>query len=66
MMLTNWSSVPDIALQDTEGQALSLADYRGTSNVLLYLMRSTSCPVCNMHVKDLVGKQDELRAANAR
>jgi peroxiredoxin len=32
--------------------------------VLLYFMRSTSCPVCNRHVQDLVNSGDELAAAN--
>jgi peroxiredoxin len=34
--------------------------------VLLYFMRSTSCPVCNSHVKDLSGRAAELVAADVR
>ncbi|WP_409491545.1 peroxiredoxin family protein [Amycolatopsis sp. cmx-11-12] len=47
------STVPDLALEDTAGQVVRLSDYRGTDNVLLYFMRSTTCPVCNSHVRDL-------------
>lgn len=47
------STVPDLALEDTAGKAVRLSDYRGADNVLLYFMRSTTCPVCNGHVKDL-------------
>lgn len=65
-MLETGSTAPDIPLQDTEGRTVSLADYRGEDNVLLYLMRSTSCPVCNAHVKDLVGRRDALAADNVR
>lgn len=65
-MLETGFTVPDIALEDTTGQAVRLADYRGTDNVLLYFMRSTGCPVCNSHVKDLAGRAAELAAAKVR
>ncbi|WP_414943591.1 peroxiredoxin family protein [Amycolatopsis sp. cmx-11-32] len=45
------STVP--ALEDTAGQVVRLSDHRGTDNLLLYFMRSTTCPVCNSHVRDL-------------
>jgi AhpC/TSA family protein len=66
IMLEIGSTVPDLALQDTEGGQVSLADYRGKENVLLYLMRSANCPVCNTHVRDLAGRQDELGAHHVR
>ncbi|MFB9905968.1 peroxiredoxin family protein [Allokutzneria oryzae] len=65
-MLATGSTVPDIALEDTAGRAVRLGDYRGTDNVLLYFMRSTTCPVCNSHVKDLAGRAADLAAANVR
>ncbi|UJW30758.1 peroxiredoxin family protein [Saccharothrix sp. AJ9571] len=61
-MLEIGTTVPDLALEDTEGHAVRLADYRGKDNVLLYFARSTTCPVCNSHVKDLA----ELTAADVR
>jgi peroxiredoxin len=59
-------TVPDIALEDAAGNPVHLKDFRGHVNVLLYFMRSTSCPVCNNHVKDLVARSDEFAAANVR
>ncbi len=65
-MLEVGSTVPDLNLEDTAGQAVRLADYRGTDNVLLYFMRSTTCPVCNSHVKDLVGRAPDFTAHNVK
>ncbi|MEU6267173.1 peroxiredoxin family protein [Saccharopolyspora shandongensis] len=65
-MLETGSTAPDIALEDTAGHAVRLADYHGTDNVLLYFMRSTTCLVCNSHVKDLAGRAADLTAANVR
>ncbi|WP_410657604.1 peroxiredoxin family protein [Amycolatopsis sp. lyj-112] len=65
-MLETGFPMPDIALEDTAGKAVRLADYRGTENVLLYFMRSTGCPVCNGHVKDLAGRAADLAAAKVR
>lgn len=65
-MLKVGSTVPDLALQDTDGRLMNLADYHGRENVLLYFMRSTTCPICNHHVKDLVGRRDELAARDVR
>ncbi|GAA3091396.1 peroxiredoxin family protein [Streptosporangium carneum] len=61
-MLETGSPAPDMTLEDTEGQAVRLSDYRGGRAVLVYFMRSTSCPVCNRHVQDLVRRRDELAA----
>ncbi len=65
-MLEIGSTVPDVVLEDTSGQAVRLAEFRGTGAVLIYFMRSTSCPVCNGHVKDLVARAEELAAADVR
>jgi peroxiredoxin len=64
-MLNIGSHAPAIALQDTDGQPVDLADHRD-EHVLLYLMRSAGCPVCNAHVKDLVGRRDQLAAEGVR
>ncbi len=61
-MLEIGSVVPEVALEDSAGQAVSLAG----ADVLLYFVRSTSCPVCNSHVKDLAGWAGELAAAGVR
>jgi peroxiredoxin len=65
-MFTSGSPAPELVLEDTEGRTVRLSDYRGKHAVLLYFMRSTSCPVCNRHVRDLVTSADGLAAANLR
>lgn len=56
-MLTSGSPAPRMELEDTDGQPWRLADHRGVRSVLLYFMRSTSCPVCLRHVRDLAGQR---------
>ncbi|MEQ0557963.1 peroxiredoxin family protein [Amycolatopsis sp. NEAU-NG30] len=51
-MLRTGSPAPELELADTEGRTVRLAGFRGEA-VLLYFMRSTSCPVCRRHVRDL-------------
>lgn len=65
-MLEVGSTVPDLSLEDTAGQPVRLADYRGTDNVLVYFMRSTTCPVCNGHVKELVARAADFTAHNVK
>lgn len=63
-MLTSGSPAPDLVLEDTTGQPWRLSHHRGVHNVLLYFMRSTSCPICNRHVRDLIARRDEFDADN--
>lgn len=65
-MLKTGSPAPPLVLEDTTGQTVRLSDYHGKHAVLLFFMRSTSCPVCNRHVRDLVNRGDELAADNVR
>ena len=65
-MLEIGSTVPDVALEDTTGQVVRLSEFRGTASVLIYFMRSTTCPVCAGHVKDLAARSEELAAAGVR
>lgn len=55
-MLQAGTTAPALQLEDTSGRPVRLDDYRGQANVLVYFMRSTSCPVCGAHVKDLVAQ----------
>jgi peroxiredoxin len=64
-MLETGSPAPDVVLEDTDGQTVRLSDYQG-GHVLVYFMRSTTCPVCNRHVQDLVRRSDELAADGVR
>lgn len=65
-MLEPGSPAPSLVLHDTSGQTVRIADFCGTHAVLLYFLRSTSCPLCNRHVQDLVGLGDELASAGVR
>ncbi|WP_410667602.1 peroxiredoxin family protein [Amycolatopsis sp. cmx-4-68] len=65
-MLEPGSPAPQLVLEDTTGQTVRLADYRGKHAVLLYFMRATSCPVCRRHVQDLAENADALAARNVR
>lgn len=59
-MLETGSPAPDVVLEDTNGGAVRLSDHQGDHAVLIYFMRSTSCPVCNRHVQDLIRRRDEF------
>ncbi|WP_214414060.1 peroxiredoxin family protein [Sphaerisporangium fuscum] len=65
-MLQTGSPAPDVVLEDTDGRAVRLSDYQGEHAVLIYFMRSTSCPVCNRHVQDLVRRRDEFEAGGVQ
>jgi peroxiredoxin len=65
-MLKAGSPAPRMVLEDTTGQTVRLSDYQDKQAVLLFFVRSTSCPVCNRHVRDLVNRGDELAADNVR
>ncbi|MCP2337632.1 peroxiredoxin family protein [Actinomadura rupiterrae] len=58
-MLETGSPAPaDVALEDTDGQAVRLSGQA----TLIYFMRSASCPICNRHVQDLVRSREEYAA----
>lgn len=65
-MLETGTMLPDLELEDTAGRPVRLADHRGTDHVLLYFMRSITCPVCAGHVKDLSARAADLAAADVR
>jgi peroxiredoxin len=59
-------STPDLKFEDTEGQPLSLADFKGKDNVLIYFMRALSCAQCNAHVQSFIKNQSEFDAAGVK
>ncbi|AXB41658.1 peroxiredoxin family protein [Amycolatopsis albispora] len=65
-MLKAGSPAPRMVLEDTAGRPVRLSDYQGKHAVLLFFLRSTSCPVCLRHVRDLVNRADELAADDVR
>lgn len=58
-MIEVGQSAPELRLTDTTGAGIGLSDYRGTSDVLIYFMRYTGCPMCNRHVKHLAARAAE-------
>ncbi len=56
-------STPDLKLQDTDGNPVSIANFKGQHNVLIYFMRALSCAQCNAHVQSFVKNQAEFDAA---
>ncbi|WP_026412804.1 peroxiredoxin family protein [Actinomadura oligospora] len=61
-MLGTGSPAPDVLLEDTDGRATRLAALEADRAALVFFMRSTSCPVCNRHVQDLVRSRDTFAA----
>ncbi|WP_112246609.1 redoxin domain-containing protein [Kribbella monticola] len=64
-MLEIGSTAPLLELEDTEGQGVTLAE-SGSRGVLVFFLRSASCPVCNAHVRNLIKKADEYAAAGVQ
>jgi peroxiredoxin len=58
-MLAIGSPAPDLTFEDTTGRPVRLSDHRGRA-VLLYFLRSSTCPVCNRHVRDLSAHAAQL------
>ena len=56
-------STPDLQLEDTDGNAIHVSDYKDKDNVLIYFMRALSCAQCNAHVQSFVKNQSEFDAA---
>ena len=65
-MLEAGSPAPPMVLEDTAGRTVRLSDYHGEHAVLVFFVRSTSCPVCARHVRDLVDRGAELAADDVR
>jgi thioredoxin-dependent peroxiredoxin len=59
------SFAPDFKLQATNGEDISLSDFRGKSNIILFFIRETSCPQCRTHVTQLGRMYEEFREAGA-
>ncbi|MFC5180677.1 peroxiredoxin family protein [Actinomadura harenae] len=64
-MLETGSLAPGVLLKDTDGHAVRLSALDAGA-ALVYFMRSTSCPVCNRHVQDLVRSRAEFAAADVQ
>ena len=58
------SLAPDFTLAGSRDQ-ISLSDYRGKQNVVLYFMREFSCALCQKHVAQLKQLYSALQSYNA-
>lgn len=61
-MLEPGSPAPRLVLEDTEGNPVRLTGHAA----LVYFARSTTCPVCARHVRDLAGHRERFEAAGVR
>lgn len=59
------SLAPDFKLHATNGQEISLSDFRGKKNVIVFFIRETTCPQCRTHVTQLGRMYDQFREAGA-
>ena len=57
------SLAPDFSLPATNGQEVSLSDYRGKKNVILFFIRETTCIQCRIHVSQLGRMVQQFREA---
>jgi peroxiredoxin len=59
------SLAPNFNLLATSGQQISLSDFRGKSNVILFFIRETSCWQCRTHVTQLGKMYNDFKEAGA-
>ncbi|MCZ2127938.1 MAG: peroxiredoxin family protein [Anaerolineales bacterium] len=57
------SIAPDFKLAATNGEEISLSDFRGKSNVIMFFIRETSCPQCRTHVAHLGQLYEQFKSA---
>jgi peroxiredoxin len=56
----------DLTLEDTDGHTVSVSDFAGKNNVLIYFMRSLSCAQCNAHVQSYIKNQSVFDDAGVK
>jgi peroxiredoxin Q/BCP len=59
------SLAPNFSLLATNGHSISLKDFRGKSNVVLFFIRETSCWQCRTHVTQLGKMYNDFKEAGA-
>ncbi|MFN8413238.1 MAG: peroxiredoxin family protein [Anaerolineales bacterium] len=59
------SFAPDFKLLATNGQEITLSEFRGKRNVILFFIRETTCPQCRTHVTQLGKMYDQFREVGA-
>ena len=56
---------PALELAATSGQLVTVPDPAG-DHVHLQLRRFAGCPICNLHLRSIVARHDEIRSAGIR
>lgn len=59
------SLAPDFKLAATHGREISLTDFRGRTNVIVFFIRETTCPQCRTHVAQLGRMYEQFKEAGA-
>lgn len=59
MKLTKGQTTPVFAVKDTNGNPIELQSYRG-KKTLISFFRDVTCPFCNLRIRDLSKKREEL------
>ena len=62
MRLTPNQQAPEFSAESVRGEHVSLEELRGGA-VLLKFYRFAGCPICNLHLRELVRRHTELEAA---
>lgn len=62
MKLTPGAKAPEFAAESVRGEQVSLASLQG-SPALLKFYRFAGCPICNLHLRELALRHDELARA---
>ena len=57
------SIAPNFSLLATNGNQISLSDFRGKTNVIVFFIRETSCWQCRTHVTQLGKMYNQFREA---
>ncbi|MFF2277121.1 peroxiredoxin family protein [Agromyces sp. NPDC058126] len=65
-MISVGTPIPNLDLLDSSGRPQRLRDQLGAGGLLVFFMRTASCPICNAHVRDLERHADELAARGVR
>jgi len=59
-MIAVGTPMPNLGLLDSSGEPIRLLDAGGERGLLVFFMRSSTCPICNAHVRDLVRQAESL------
>lgn len=59
------SLAPNFSLLATNGKQISLSEFRGNTNVIVFFIRETSCWQCRTHLTQLGKMYDQFREAGS-